>query len=164
MKNRFIFVLSILSLQGSSLRAQSLHEYSDSVVLSTGEASVVLHTATGKVDYHFAGGIAMYNTVAYLQDMYAGGFSTASLGQHPYSTDAVQDSLGTGIRINIKHLDDQHPLYLLQHITLYADKPWILVDLVAGRVKGTEPLETRYISPVAVLKDQGGRLSVPGSE
>src|SRR5258705_2393145 len=157
MKTHEIIALSLLSLPGLSLQAQSMHEYPDSVVLSTGQAAIVLHTASGKVDYRFASGITLDNTVAYIEELHSGNLSTAGLGQHPYSTDAVQDSLGNGIRINIKHMDDRHALYLLQRITLYADHPWITVDLVAGSSKG--PLETRHISPIAILKEQSGRLS-----
>jgi len=151
-------------LWGITSQAQALHEYNDSVVLSNNQVSVVLHTATGTVDYYFAGGGSLDNTVAYVQDINTGLLSTASLGQHPYSTDAVEDSLGKGIRINIKHMDDRHALYLLQRITLYADDPYVLTYLVAGSVTGQTLIETRNISPVAVLPSAKGRLTVPGSE
>ena len=112
MIRRSIFFL-LLSLWGITSQAQALHEYNDSVVLSNDQVSIVLHTATGMVDYHFTEGGALTNTVAYVQDINTGMLSTAGLEQHPYSTDAVEDSLGKGIRINIKHMDDRHALYLL---------------------------------------------------
>jgi len=151
-------------LWGITSQAQALHEYNDSVVLSNSQVSIILHTATGTVDYHFAGGGSLDNTVAYVQDINTGMLSTASLEQHPYSTDAVEDSLGKGIRINIKHMDDRHALYLLQRITLYADGPYVLTDLVAASVTGQTVIESRNISPVAVLPSVKGRLTVPGSE
>ncbi|MBN9385335.1 MAG: hypothetical protein J0H74_31550 [Chitinophagaceae bacterium] len=158
-----ITILFLSGLWGSSLQAQTVQEYADSVVVSTDGAAVILHTATGKVDYHFTDGIVLDNTVAYIQELRTGYLSTADLALHPYSTDAVEDSLGKGIRINIKHMDDRHALYLLQRITLYADHPRVLMDLIAGSAKG-QALETRNISPLAVLAAQQGRLSIPGSE
>jgi hypothetical protein len=154
----------LLSLREHPLQAQSLQEYADSVVLSAGGTAVVLHTTTGKVDYRFADGIVLENTVAYIQELRTGYLSTTDLAQHPYSTDVVEDSLGKGIRINIKHMDDRHALYLLQRITLYADHARILTDLIAGGVKGQTALETRHICPLAVLAAQQGRLYVPGNE
>ena len=164
MKYYKIVVLLLLGLRGSSLQAQSVREYTDSVVVSTDEAAVVLNVRTGMVDYRFTPGIVLDNTVAYLQDVRTGYLSTADLGQHPYSTDVVEDSLGKGVRINIKHMDDRHDLYLLQRITLYAGHPWVLMDLIVGSGRGQVGLETRNISPLAVLADRGGRMYVPGSE
>lgn len=159
---RRLMLILLPSLWGIASQAQAFHEYNDSVVLSNDQVSIVLHTASGTVDYHFTGGSFLYNTVAYVQDINTGMLSTANLEQHPYSTDAVEDSLGKGIRINIKHMDDKHALYLLQRITLYADGPYVLTDMVAGSAAGQATVETRHISPVAVLS--GGRLAVTGNE
>lgn len=145
-------------------QAQSLHEYNDSVVLSNSQVSIVLHTTTGQVDYHFAGGSSLDNTIAYIDDINTGMLTTASLEQHPYSTDAIEDSLGKGIRINIKHMDDKHALFLLQRITLYADGPYILTELIAAGTTGQIPVETRNISPLAILPATKGRLTISGSE
>jgi len=165
MKMKFCKIAALLlGLPGLSLRAQTLHEYTDSIVVSTDGAAVVLHTTTGKVDYRFASGIVLDNTVAYIRELSVGYLSTADLGQHPYSTDVVEDSLGKGIRINIKHMDDRHALYLLQRITLYNGYPCVLTDVMAGSKNGKEMLETRHVSPIAVLPAQEGRLYIPGSE
>jgi hypothetical protein len=164
MKHRLIIVLILTGPWLSQLQGQTLHEYPDSVVLSGEQASIVVHTATGKIDYHFAGGVRLDNTVAYVRDLSMGKLFTSDLEQHPYSTDAVQDSLGSGIRINIRHMDDRHALYLLQRITLYGRRSCILTDLVAGSVTGRANVETREISPLAVLSGHGGRLTVAGNE
>lgn len=157
-------VILLMSLPGLTLQAQDLREYADSVVLSTNAAAVVLHARTGKVDYRFGDGIVLDNTVAYIQELNTGYLSTADLGQHPYSTDVVADSLGKGIRINIKHMDERHTLYLLQRITLYEGHSWVLTDMIVGSNSGRETLETRHISPLAVSAAQGGRLYIPGGE
>jgi len=161
---RHLINVILLSLWGISSQAQALHEYNDSVVLSNDQVSVVLHTGTGKIDYRFTGGADIHSTVAYIEDVNTGMLSTADLEQHPYSTDVVEDSLGKGIRINIKHMDDKHALYLLQRVTLYADGPYVLTDLVAGSLTGQAQIETRNISPMAILPKTKGRLTVTGSE
>jgi len=163
MKIPIITALSLLCMREPSLQAQSLHEYPDSVVLDNDQARVIFHLATGKVDYRFSSGITLTNTVGYLRELKGDVLSTSDLVQHPYSTDDVHDSLGNGIRINIRHMDDRHALYLLQRITLYGDHPWILTDLLAGRADQT-PVETRDISPIAVMPGQKGQLTISGSE
>src|SRR5258707_15433151 len=102
MKFHRTITLCLLSLWGSTPQAQTFHEYKDNVVFSNYQASINLHTNTGKIDYHFAGGITLENTVAYLRDINTGLLSTAGLDQHPYSTDGIQDSLVVDLRINIK--------------------------------------------------------------
>jgi len=163
MKIQPIIILTILSLPGPSLRAQSLHEYPDSVVLENDQARVILHLATGKVDYRILPGITLTNTVGYLREPGGDVLFTSDLAQHPYSTDDVQDSLGNGIRINIRHMDNKHAIYLLQRITLYGDHSRIMMDLLAGR-GDQAPVETRDISPLAVLPGQKGQLTITGSE
>ena len=145
--------------------AQTVHDYADSLVVSNDRVTVVIHAATGKVDYRLSGGIVLDNTVACVEDLHYGRLSTADFGQHPYSVDSVTDSLGSGIRINIRHADDQKPLYILQQITLYNGVDYVLVDAEAGSSNGRGPLpETRHFSPLAIWPDQGGRLFVPGDE
>ncbi len=99
--------LSLL-LPGWRLQAQTLKEYADSVVVNDDQVRIVLHTANGAIDYHFAGGTDIYNAVGYVLDTRTGLLLTTSLAQHPYSTEAVHDSLGDGLRINIRHMDDHH--------------------------------------------------------
>jgi len=164
--SKSIIVFLFLSLAGRSVRAQAvLHEYNDSVVLSNEGVSVVLHLATGRVDYRFSHGVRMDNTVAFVEDIHEGYLSTSGLSSHPYSADRIADSLGSGLRINIKHMDAGKPLYLLQHITLYDSHPWILADLQAGRMTGQGPMpESRHMSPIAILPSEKGRLFIPGTE
>ena len=149
---------------GGRLRAQTVKEYPDSVVVADGSVSVVLHTAGGAIDYHFSGGIDLYNTVGYVVDTRAGLLLTTGLAQHPYSTEAVHDSLGDGVRINIRHMDDQHAISLLQRITLYGGRHWVLCDLTAAGGAGQAMVETRNICPLAILPSRQGRLSIAGSE
>ena len=147
------------------LHSQSLHTYKDSVVLVNSQVHLTIHLSTGKTDYRFSNGISLYNTVAYVEDLHAGFLSTADPGLHAYSIAHISDTLGSGVRINIRHIGKGRPLYLLQHITLYADQPYILIDVQAGRNKNEGPLpETRNIAPLAILPSCQGRLVVPGHE
>ena len=158
-----IVMILFLILPGSHLQAQTLNEYPDSVVLHDDQVRIVLHTANGAIDYHFAGGIDIYNAVGYVLDTRTGLLLTTSLAQHPYSTEAIHDSLGAGLRINIRHMDAGHTLSLLQRITLYADRHWILTDIAASSTTGQPIVETRNICPLAILPSQQGRLSIPGN-
>src|SRR5579872_4414500 len=116
----------LLIMLGYRLQAQTLKEYPDSAVLHSDHIRIVLHTAGGAIDYHFAGGIDMYNTVGYVLDTHSGLLLTTGLAQHPYSTDVLHDSLGDGMRINIRHMDDRHAISLLQQITLYTNPERVL--------------------------------------
>ena len=157
-------VIVVLSGWAVFASAQTVHDYNDSLVLSNGRVTVVAHTATGMVDYRLAGGIRLENTVAYINDLHYGMVSTADLSVHAYSIDSVADSLGRGIRINFRHLDNQRPLYLQQRITVYEDSGYVLVGLEAGvDGRGTFP-ETRDISPLAVLPSRQGSVFMPGPE
>ena len=163
--HRFLFSTSLFFLLQGLANAQTLREYKDSVVLSNSQVAVTVNTGTGRLSYRFSDGIALDNTVAYMEDVHSGRLSSADYSLHPYSIDPVDDSLGKGSRINIKHMDERQPLYLLQHITLYADRPYILLDVEAGRMTGQGPLpETRNIAPLAILPGQQGRLFITGSD
>jgi alpha-galactosidase len=165
MLSRSFFSLLSLMLVQSRANAQTLHEYPDSVVLSGEQVTVIINTVTGRLNYRFTNGITLDNTIAYVEDIHSGRLSSADLRQHSCSTERVRDSLGKGIRINIKHMDDRQPLYLLQHITLYADQPYLLIDVEAGRTTGQGPMpETRNISPLAILSGESSRLFIPGGE
>ena len=160
---RLIVVILISGLAGFA-SAQKVYDYNDSLVLSNNRVTVIVHAGTGMVDYRLAGGIRLENTVAYIDDLHYGMVSTADPGVHAYSIDSVADSLGRGLRINFRHLDNQRPLYLQQWITVYEDSGYVLVGLEAGvNGRGTLP-ETKDISPLAVLPSRQGRVFMPGNE
>ncbi|HEY4147991.1 MAG TPA: hypothetical protein VGM41_03640 [Chitinophagaceae bacterium] len=145
------------------LRAQEVHEYTDSLVVSNGQATVVVNTVTGKLDYRFAGGIRLSNTVAYVADIHLGYIATAGFGQHPCSVDRVQEGGEKAVRINIKHIDDR-PFFLLQRVTVYENHPYLLLELQVVSTDEKTLLETRCISPLAVLPAQNAHLLVTGNE
>jgi hypothetical protein len=96
-----------------------------------------------------------------VEDIHYGRLATTDPGTHSYSIEHIQDSLGKGLRVSIRHVSVGRPLYLLQHITLYDSYALIDVGVVRIAGKGLLP-ETRHISPLAIVPSQGGRLFLPG--
>jgi len=133
----------------------------DSALFSGQQVTVILHRSSGKIDYHFASGITLNNTVAYVNDLRTGYDCSADYPQHSWHTENFHDSLGSGIRIYLDHTGKKDCPELEQVITLYKDRPFLLLNL---RASSPLSVETRDISPLAILPQQGGSLSVPGNE
>lgn len=159
---RTALITACLLTFGSRLFAQELQEYKDSVVLATTRVHCTANLRTGTVTYRYAGGSYLQNTVAYVEDTYAGMLASTDFGSHTYQLDQVRDDLGTGLKLTLQHSDDQHPLSLEQHITLYPELDYLLLDVVAQQ-HGTRPVETRNISPLAVSSAHGGTYQVAGN-
>jgi alpha-galactosidase len=160
--------IACLSLH-SSPSGDSAVSPGDSAVFSGQQVSVVLHRASGKVDYRFTSGVTLSNTVAYVNDLHVGYLCSADYPRHSWHTAPFRDSLGKGIRIRLSHTGGKDRPVLEQSITLYEERPFLLVGLEAHEPVGMEAhghiqLETRDISPLAILPQQGGVLSIPGTE
>lgn len=148
----------------SRLVAQGIQEYKDSVVFTSPQVSFKADLRNGKVSYRCGNGARLNNTVAYLDDIRLGGFTSSDFAHHEYQIGQVRDSLGVALRLTFKHYDDQHPLLLEQQITLYPVNGSVLILLRAlKKDTETQPLESRNISPVSVLPEQGGSFAVTGS-
>jgi alpha-galactosidase len=130
-------------------------------VFSGQQVSVTLHRSSGKVDYHFSSGIILNNTVAYVNDLRTGYNCSADYPQHSWQTENFHDTLGAGIHIYMTHSGKKDCPELEQVITIYKDRPFILLAL---RAHSPLSVETRDISPLAILPQQGSSLLVPGSE
>jgi alpha-galactosidase len=152
----------------------------DSVIISGDKVRVVFHRTSGKVDYQFASGVSLNNTVASVTDVQAGYLCTAGYRKHSWNVERFRDSLGKGIRIRLTHTDERYGPVLEQLITLYEDRPFLLLGLQVhaghgGPAQGSPAqggpthdgpaqVETRDICPLAILPGQDGILSIPGSE
>jgi alpha-galactosidase len=157
-------ILILLCRQGN-LHAQELNEFKDSLVLFNQQVKIIAYNGTGRVSYRFLNGVFAKNTVAYINDIHFGYMSSADFSEHYFAVDHINDSVGIGIRFNIKHSDDRHKLILIQHITLYKDHFYLLVSVEAkGKTGETVLPETRDISPIAILPDQNGGFFIPGNE
>lgn len=132
--------------------------------LSNNHVSVFVDTVSGKVSYRFASGQALEGTLAYVEDVHTGYLSAAGCRNHRFSVAPVHDSLGRGRTLTLVHSGDAAGLVLIQHITVYDDQPFLLLDVEARGVGGRSFLpETRNISPLAILPGEGS-LRVPGAE
>jgi len=159
-----IFLVNLLVLVTlGQVSAQELHEYKDSVVIAATNVSFKADLHSGKVSYHYRNGTDLSNTVAYVEDVHSGMVTSADLENHSYQLDQIKDALGNGIRFTFKHEDTRHPLALEQHITLYPELGYLLVDVVALGANGHITVETRNISPLAVLPAYEGHYFVPGA-
>lgn len=125
--------------------------------LSNTHVSVYVDTVTGRVSYRFASGQAVENSIAYVEDVHMGYLSATGCRGHEYHITPVHDSLGRGRTLTLVHSGDAAGLTLIQHITLYDDQPFLLLD-VEARGGGAFLPETRNISPL------GGVVRAPGAE
>jgi hypothetical protein len=144
--------------------AQVLQQGKDSLVLSNPLLSVSVSQHTGKVSYRFTNGTTLANTIAYVEDLHTGYLSSTDFTRHEYTLDTLDDPLGKSICVNITHEDDKHSIRLVQHITVYEAQPFVLISTEAEtKNEQGQPVETRNISPIAILPAQGGRCSIPGA-
>jgi alpha-galactosidase len=166
--NRKAIILILLFFNvvfaGSKAFAQQAHNYKDSLVINNQGNSVAVNYATGCVSYHFSNGVVLNNTIAYVNDISSGYLSTVDCKIHQAATDTFTNSAGKGIRMVVRHSGNKNGIALIQQIFCYTDHPYILVNLTAIKDGRTENLETRDICAIAILPQQNGQLTQPGSE
>jgi alpha-galactosidase len=161
-RKKIILVSLMVLVALGQVSAQELHEYKDSVVIGSSRVRFKADLRSGKVSYHYSNGTDLENTVAYVVDVHAGMIASADLENHHYQIDQVKDDLGIGIRFTFKHEDVHHQVVLEQHITLYPELGYLLIDVVASGANGLALIETRNVSPLAVLPAYQGHYLVPG--
>ena len=158
------FAVIVLLLCGQWAFAQKTITTLDKLEVTTGHVTIKLDALTGMVNYVFPNGIRIENTVAYINNLKSGITSTADFTDHQYTTTQVHDNIGTGRQIIITHSDHKHPFILEQRFTDYENHNYTLISLTAKNkdAKGAV-LETRDISPIAVLPQYKGKLFIPGT-
>src|SRR5258706_5127582 len=164
MQKQKILFTSLLCLALAVVFGQQKQVAGDSLVVSNSYVKVVANLHSGKVHYRFASGTQWENTIAYVQDVTHGLFSSETFTRHSFTADDINDPLGKAICINFVHEDADKSLRLIQYITVYASQPFILISAEATTKEKTALLETRNISPLTVLPAQQGRIIVPGTE
>jgi alpha-galactosidase len=160
---RVAFVLGLTQLN-CPLYAQTFQNSVEEAVLSNGYLKISVNKHTGTVNYVFKNGIHADHTVAYVNDIHSGSFASTDFGSHVASVARVRDSFRTGVRLTVVHSDDKHSIQLVQHFTVYKSSAWVIINCVAISRDKHLPVETRDISPLAVLPDHGGKLVIPGME
>lgn len=163
---RKIFFRSLLCLLIAPVlsEAQQLQATADSVVVSNADVRIVANLKNGKVSYQFTAGTRFENTIAYVEDLRNGNFTSDLFSTHHFTSDKIKDPLGNGMVLNLVHEDTGRAVKLIQYITLYESNPFILLSVEAtGRTKSTI-VETRNIAPLAILPASQGKVSIPGTE
>jgi alpha-galactosidase len=144
--------------------AQQKQVAGDSLVISNPYLKLVVDLTSGKLSCRFTSGAQFENATAYVQDVKAGRFSSAGYSRHSFTTDDVDDPLGKGICVNLSHEDAGKAIRLVQYITVYESRPFILLGAQAIAVNKTSVIETRDFSPFTILPAEQGRITLPGSD
>jgi len=154
-----------LLLLSETVSAQKVTKYEDSLVASTGGASVSVNYKTGRLNYHFSNGVVLNNTIAYVIEVAGGYISTSACRVHQAATGEFENDLGKGIRIVVRHSGNDAGITLTQQVLLYQDHPYLLTNVAAVKGDGTVmELETRDICALAVLPQEKAQLLQPGAE
>ncbi len=127
------------------------------VDIASGKLSFDLKNGT--IDYTFNNGVFLKNTVAYVDLVQHGIKVSSQFDRHRFQETPIKDSLGEGKLFQFTH-EDQEGFVLMQSLTVYQDKPCLLLRVEARKNDGTV-LETRHISPLAVLEASNGQVEIP---
>lgn len=165
MKRWIVFCLWIALYQWPATAQKIQERLQDSLVVSNEAVKVIVNHTTGTVNYLFANGVSLYNTIAYINDIRAGYLATPAYSSHRCTTQRTKDDNGDCVYITITHQDEKLPFVLLQRIIVYAQQPHLItyVEVSNKDKQGYQP-ETRDISPLAILPASQGRLVMPGHE
>lgn len=142
--------------------AQKQELKGDSMVLSNPHLRVVANLSTGTVSYRFTSGTILENTIAYAEDLQQGMLLSTGFQKHNVTVDNLRDPLGKGICLNLVHESDGQSVKLVQYITIYENNPFVLITAEAQSASAV--VETRNISPLSILPEQRGTLTIPGNQ
>jgi len=163
--NFLIVVLSLLTLRPSVISAQQIKNEPDSLTVSTGQASVIVHYKTGTLSYRFSNGVVLNNTVAYVKYTQEEPLYTGMCSEHQAATVPFNNESGKGVRIVVRHTGNSYGIILTQQITLYENHPYVLANLTATAVDGQkEELESRDICALDITPAYHGFLFQPGKD
>lgn len=136
----------------------------DSVVYGNAHVKIVVNISSGTVSYRFADGTAINNAVAYVNDLKEGMQVSTAFEKHIVTADPIRDPLGKGTCINVVHASTGQSIRLIQYITFYEEIPFVLVSVEGTGTLPGQVIETRDISPMAVLPAYKGAVLLPGRQ
>lgn len=145
----------------STLQAFSTTDTGKVLVQSNG-VTVALDTISGKIDYLFDNGIEMRNTVAYVDELKYGFISSEQFRQHSirkWNTTGTKNGLG----VEFIHHDDRYPFKLIQRLAFNDSTSVLHIDVELAATDPNLVLETRNISPFALLPSRNGIYKMPGT-
>lgn len=154
--------LCAVILCAHSLQAQQLAKNADNTSISSPQLKITADISTGVVNYTFSNGTHINNAIAYVNDISTGYLPSTDLAAHTCTVENINDKMGQGLCLTLKHSDAKHAISITQQFTLYKGKPYALVKVTATSTG--KPIETRDISPLAILPAHKGLLFIPGTE
>jgi alpha-galactosidase len=157
-----LIALFALTFLGENLQAQELQKNADNTSISNPQVKISVDKKTGMVNYAFSNGTHIDNAVAYVQDVNSGYLQTTVFAGHRCTVTPVSDQVGKGLCLTVEHSDTKHDISITQQFTLYQGKQYALVKVSA--TSAGKPIETRNISPIAIVPANKGKLYIPGTE
>src|ERR1700744_5714748 len=97
------YLIPCLLLLSGTVSAQKVTKYDDSLVVSAGASSVSVNYKTGRLNYHFGNGVALNNTIAYVNEVNDGLIYTSACRVHQAATGEFENELGKGVQLVIRH-------------------------------------------------------------
>lgn len=150
----FFVVLAVLS-------GFTVEKKNEIVNLAGKGFSVSLNTGTGKINYYFNDSIQLLNTVAYVQELNQGYIKSTDFDTHTCQKISNDSAEKNRYSIDFIHADSKHSFTLVQHLVFNDSSLHISAELIAGNT--SQVLETRNISPLAVLPAEQGVCKMPGT-
>ena len=155
--------LSLFSIHvATTLFSQNIIQEKDVITLRNDAYTISLSQKSGKISFFFSGKTQLLNTIAFIKENNCGLIKTSSLKTHEYAIKNISDSIGEGKLITFSHNNDNNKISIIQYITVYNNKPYILLGAVAKHDSFT--IESNYISPLAILPENDARAFIPGNQ
>lgn len=153
-------LISLLSLLSVTSLAQNISKQGDVIAVLSDYYAITLNTKTGKADFIFPNENYIKNSVALikLNDKLV---ISSQLQKHEAQVQDVADGIGKGKLITFLH-EGTDGLQLTQYVTVYERKPYFLMG--ASAQKNGSIIKSNYISPLAILSNEGGTAFVTGNE
>lgn len=158
-----IKLLPILLFMVSAALSQSVEKTERGLLIKSDYYQIDLNSMSGTIDYLFPNGTFFKNTVAVFHDAQRV-YTSNKFSKHTYSIEASNDTIGQSVIINFIHEDDAMPLRLVQYLTIYKHKPYILSSVVAEAKNTKEILQSNNISPFAIFSEANGSIFINGAE
>jgi hypothetical protein len=160
---KFLVSAALLLLTQNMVAAQTIRGFIDSMVIVSPFYRVVIHKKSGLVSYYFGDGSFLKNTSALAKSPDGHTCSSDQFTQHVVEVQPINDVMGKGHQLNIIHKKPGTDCRLIQSVSFYKAQPFFVLKLVAVSAKN-EQLAINYMSPLALVKQQGGEGFVSGNQ
>lgn len=143
------------------VNAQVVQQHADSTVIQSAAYSIILNKKNGFVSYRFPNGTVIHNSIAVFTDLTGKTAASNNFKEHTVITQKISHKTGAGERILFIHTNGPGRLKMIQSVTVFKNKPYFFIG--SEVTSATEQhIESRYISPLAVIPGAGGSVFIPG--